>query len=128
LALHVRLVAALFVLWGALTIVIGLSTLALGVGAVAFIASSGTNQVVASLTAAAFTGLGAAAIVWGAIHVGVGAYLRRLGPRARLAALMLGTVDVLLLPYGTALGIYTLWVLLNESAKRHFEGTLLSTS
>jgi hypothetical protein len=97
-------------------------------GAVAFIASSGTNQVVASLTAAAFTGLGAAAIVWGAIHVGVGAYLRRLGPRARLAALMLGTVDVLLLPYGTALGAYTLWVLLNESAKRHFEGTLLSTS
>jgi hypothetical protein len=128
LALHVRLVAALFVLWGALTIVIGLSTLALGMGAVAFIASSDTNQVVASLTAAAFTGLGAAAIVWGAIHVGVGASLRRLGPRARLAALMLGTVDVLLLPYGTALGVYTLWVLLNESAKRHFEGTLLSTS
>ena len=35
--------------------------------------------------------------------------------------LMLGTVDLLLLPYGTALGVYSLWILLREDAKRMFE-------
>ena len=35
--------------------------------------------------------------------------------------LMLGTVDLLLLPYGTALGVYSLWTLLREDAKRLFE-------
>ena len=30
---------------------------------------------------------------------------------------MLGSVDLLLLPYGTALGVYALWVLLSEDAK-----------
>ena len=37
-----------------------------------------------------------------------------------LAALMLGSVDLLLLPYGTALGSYGLWVLLSEDAKKQF--------
>ena len=35
-------------------------------------------------------------------------------------ALMLGSVDLLLLPYGTALGVYALWVLLNEDGKKLF--------
>jgi hypothetical protein len=33
---------------------------------------------------------------------------------------MLGSVDLLLLPYGTALGAYALWVLLNERGKALF--------
>jgi hypothetical protein len=35
--------------------------------------------------------------------------------------MMLGTVDLLLLPYGTALGVYSLWILLREDAKQLFE-------
>jgi hypothetical protein len=34
-----------------------------------------------------------------------------------MAALMLGSIDLLLLPYGTALGLYGLWVLLHEDGK-----------
>jgi hypothetical protein len=34
---------------------------------------------------------------------------------------MLGAVDLLLLPYGTALGAYALWVLLNEEGKSLFK-------
>ena len=40
-----------------------------------------------------------------------------------MGAIMLAAVDLLLLPYGTALGIYALWVLLREEAKRIFEET-----
>ena len=47
--------------------------------------------------------------------------LRRRRPWARLLALMLGSVDLLLLPYGTALGVYALWVLLHEKGKALFE-------
>ena len=120
---HVDFLGVLFVVWGLLTIVIGISTLALGVGAVALIASasrSGGSQVAAGITAAAFTTLAFIAILWGAAHVIVGLPLRRLTPWSRLIALMLGSVDLLLLPYGTALGVYALYLLLREDGKRLF--------
>ena len=37
-----------------------------------------------------------------------------------MLALMLGAIDLLLLPYGTALGCYALWVLLHEEGKKMF--------
>jgi hypothetical protein len=106
-----------------LTALVGVSTLALGVGAVALIASAGRSeggQVAAGLTAAIFTLLAIIAIGWGAAHVIVGVPLRRFKPWARVLALTLGSVDLLLLPYGTALGIYALWLLLGESGRQLF--------
>jgi hypothetical protein len=123
---HVDLVGTLFTVWGILTALIGLSTLALGIGAVAIITSAshgGANgQVAAGLTAAAFTTLAIIAIAWGVAHIVVGVALGRYRPWARLVALMLGSVDLVLLPYGTALGVYALWVLLSEEAKPLFTG------
>ena len=121
---HVDFVGVLFVVWGLLTTLVGVSTLALGVSAVALIASAsrggGGGQVAAGLTAAIFTALAIIAIVWGAAHVIVGVPLRQRKPWARLVALMLGSVDLLRLPYGTALGAYALWVLLHEQGKALF--------
>ena len=121
---HVDLVGVLFILWGLLTTLVGLSTLALGVGALALIGSEtpdGTGQFAAGVVATAFTTLALIAIVWGASHVVVGMPLRRRRPWSRVLALTLGSVDLVLLPYGTALGCYTLWALLNEGGKRLFE-------
>ena len=120
---HVDFLGVLFIVWGLLTVVVGVSTLALGVGAVALITSAsrgGGGQVAAGITAAAFTTLAFIAILWGTAHVIVGVPLRRYTPWSRLIALMLGSVDLLLLPYGTALGVYALYVLLNEKGKRLF--------
>ena len=120
---HVDFVGVLFIVWGLLTTLVGVSTLALGVAAVALIATAGRGgggQVAAGLTAAIFTTLAIIAIVWGAAHVVVGVPLRQRKPWARLVALMLGSVDLLLLPYGTALGVYALWVLLSEGGKSVF--------
>lgn len=114
---HVALTGVLFIVWGSLTILIGVSTLALGVGAIALMASASHPGVAAGFLAATFTTLAILAIVWGAAHVGVGVYLRRRIHWSRLAALMLATIDLLLLPYGTALGCYALWVLLSEKGK-----------
>ena len=120
---HVDLVGILFILWGLMTTLVGLSTLALGVGAVALIASgaaSGGEQFAAGITAATFTALALIAILWGAAHIVVGVPLRHHRHWSRVAALVLGSVDLVLLPYGTAVGCYALWVLLSEPAKRLF--------
>jgi hypothetical protein len=123
LAAHLDFLGVLFIVWGLLTMLVGVSTLALGIGAASLITSGGHGdgaQVAAGLTAAVFTALAIIAIVWGAAHVVVGVPLRLRRARARILALMLGSVDLLLLPYGTALGVYALWVLLSESGKALF--------
>lgn len=119
---HIDLLGVLFIVWGLLTTIVGLSTLALGVGAVAIITSgSRPASFGASFTAAAFTTLAVIAILWGILHVAVGVPLRRHRSWSRLGGLMLGSIDLVLLPYGTALGFYALWVLLRQDAKRMFE-------
>jgi len=121
---HVDFVGLLFIVWGILTALIGLSMLSLGIGAVAILESAsrtGGVQFAAGLTAATFATLAIIAVIWGAAHIMVGIPLRRRRPAARLLALTLGAVDVVLLPYGTALGCYAMWVLLNEDGKKLFE-------
>jgi hypothetical protein len=122
LAFHVDLAGVLFVIWGLLTTLIGLSTLALGIAATALVTSASQNgrQLAAGLMAAAFTTLAVLAIIWGAAHIAVGLPLRRHRHWSRLAALMLGSVDLLLLPYGTALGCYALWALLHHDGRKLF--------
>lgn len=124
MAAYLDFLGVLFVVWGLLTSLVGLSTLALGVSAASLIASAsrggGGGQMAAGLTAAAFTTLGIIAIAWGAAHVIVGLSMRRRTHWSRLLALMLGAIDLPLLPYGTALGCYALWVLLHEDGKKLF--------
>jgi hypothetical protein len=120
---HVDLVGLLFIIWGLLTTLIGLSMLALGISAVALIRSAargGGGQMAAGIAVAAFTTLAVIAIIWGLAHVIVGVPLRRRRHWSRVLALMLGSVDLLLLPYGTALGCYALWVLLSERGRALF--------
>lgn len=123
MSFHADLVGALFVVWGALTVAIGASMLALGIGALALLGSAATGggQFAAGLAAGIFTSFAVVALTWGVAHIAVGLPLRRRRPWARLAALVLGSVDLLLLPYGTALGCYALATLLREDAKRLYE-------
>ena len=124
MARHVDFVGVLFVVWGVVTALVGLSTLALGVGGASLATSPNlAGGVAVGVTAAAFITLAVIAIAWGAGHVMIGVMLRRHRHSARLAALMVGSIDLLLLPYGTALGCYALWVLLSERGKALF-GTI----
>ena len=123
-ATHVDLVGMLFVVWGGLTILIGASTLGLGLAAASLItaaAEAGRGRFAASLTAATFTAFAFLAILWGAGHVMVGVQVRRRRHWARMGAVLLSCVDLLLLPYGTALGVYALWILLRDETKPFFE-------
>jgi hypothetical protein len=119
---QVDFLALLFIVWGLLTVLVGLSTLALGFGAFSLITSAahGDGRVAAGVMAAVFGTLAIIAIVWGVAHVVVGVPLRRLRPWSRIMALVLGSVDLLLLPYGTALGVFALYVLLSGEGRQLF--------
>ncbi len=123
---HVDLLGSLFMLWGALTMIIGASTLALGIAAGALMRSAeaaGGGRLAAGLTAATFVALAILGLAWGLLHIVVGTVVRRRRHWSRVAALVIGSIDLLLLPYGTMLGVYSLWTLLPGRTKILFEPT-----
>jgi uncharacterized membrane protein (DUF2068 family) len=121
-ARHIDFLGILYLIWGGLAILLGCASFALAAGS-AMIVSTGArgDQVIeaaAGLTAVTFALIGGVALVWGAIHAASGRALRRQRPWSRQATLALGIVNLVFLPFGTALGIYSLWVLLHEDARR----------
>ena len=72
-----------------------------------------TVSFAAGLTAAVFASIGAFSLIWGIAHIWAAALLRRRAPRPRLM-LGLAVVNLLVFPFGTALGAYALWMLLTQ--------------
>lgn len=120
---HVNLLAILWSVWGALTILVGVSTMLLAVGALAAVIGprGETLAFAAGLTAAAFALTGGFALLWGGVHVWAGALVRRKAAAGRVLSLGLAVLNLLILPFGTALGIYALWILLTNEGRRLFE-------
>ena len=120
---HVTILAILCSLWGALAMLVGVSLLLLSVGAIAILFSPDGRAVTfaASLTATAFAVMGAVALIWGAAHVGASVLLRRRQAAGRVLTLGLAIVNLLVLPFGTALGVYAMWILLTNDGRRLFE-------
>jgi hypothetical protein len=123
---HVDFLSTLYLTWGGIFTLVALAGFALAAGAAAIATSAGpvrfSSEVAARLTAATIGAVALIALVWGALHVFVGRTLRRHRPSARLMALGLAVGNLVLLPFGTALGAYACWVLLNEEGRRLFEG------
>jgi hypothetical protein len=120
---HVRLLGILAGIWGALATLVGLSMLLLAVGALALVGDPDTETVsfAAGLTAAVFVSIGVFSLLWGVAHIWVATLLRRLSPLGRAVMLGLAIVNLLVFPFGTALGAYALWILLTNEGRRLFE-------
>jgi len=70
--------------------------------------------------------LGAVSAVWaltGLIGILAGWGLLDRQPWARMLAIVLGCIALLHIPFGTALGIYTLWVLLPPESEQEYRRT-----
>jgi len=102
---------------------VGLSMLLLAAAPVAILNSRQGDAVgfAASFMAAVFAVTGLFALLWGAAHLWAATRLRRREAIGRMMTLGLALVDLLILPFGTALGIYALWVLLTDEGRRLFE-------
>jgi hypothetical protein len=120
---HVRLLRVLVGLWGGLSVLVGISMLLLAAGAWAELRQSlGTGvEFAAGLTMLVFAGIGGFALVWGGTHVWAATLLRRRRPLGRVLTLGLALANLLVLPFGTALGAYALWTLLTNDGRRLFE-------
>lgn len=102
---------------------VGVSMLLLAAGAWAeFRQSLGTAvEFAAGITTIVFFAIGAFCLFWGGAHVWAAALLARRRPVGRVVTLGLAVVNLLVLPFGTALGIYALWILLTDEGRRLFE-------
>ncbi len=122
---HVDLVGLLFMLWGGMTLLLSVSLLSTGVAATAIGAavsqSLSEGTLTAGIVAAVFFTLAALGFLFGLTHLWVGSRLRRLREWARAFAIVLAVVDLVCVPFGTGLGIYALWALLNERSKPLFD-------
>ena len=120
---HVDLLGTLASLWGALAMLVGVSMLFLAAGALAELLAPVANRVdfAASLTAAVFVFIGVFALIWGGAHVWAAVLLTRRRASGRVLSLALALVNLLVLPFGTAFGVYALWVLLRDEGRRLFE-------
>jgi hypothetical protein len=59
--------------------------------------------------------------VFGVIHLLLAWGLYERQPWARVLAIVVACLALIRIPFGTALGIYTLWVLLPESSGREYD-------
>ena len=121
---HVDFLSWLHLAWGAIFLLVALAGGALAVGAFAIASGSGPVAVTSPM-AARFTGvtlvfLSLTAFLWAALHIWIGRALGAYRPWARLLALGLAVVNLVLLPFGTALGAYACWVLLKDEGRKLF--------
>jgi hypothetical protein len=102
---------------------VGISMLLLAAGAWAELRESvGTTlEFAAGFTTLVFAAIGTFALLWGGAHLWAAALVARRRPAGRILTLALALVNLLVLPFGTALGVYAIWVLLTDEGRRLFE-------
>ena len=118
--IHLAVLGRLHILLGGFAVLVGVS---LG------ILAAGTRVALVQLEDTGDTGrvgvwllivCGAVLVVGGVLLMLTGRALNRRQPGARTAALVLAVPNLLVVPFGTALGVYSFWVLLNDEARREF--------
>ena len=117
---HVNLLGILQVVWGWIGLLLGVSMLLLAGGAVIIGFTSQGQEIPAGVTAAAFALCAAALLAFGVGNAWAGRAIKRRVPAGRIAAMVLAIANLFVLPFGTALGIYAMWVLLHDEARAMF--------
>ena len=120
---HIDVLGYLHLVWGAFGMLSGISLAVLAVGtniAAIELGSVGAAQraavwifVIFAVTLAGF----------GVTMAVIGRGLQRRWPRGRVAALVLAVPNLTIVPFGTALGVYTFWVLQNDDARIEFSAS-----
>jgi hypothetical protein len=118
---HVNLLGLLQLAWGGMGLLLSASLLLLAVGAGAIARSTPGESFTPTFTALLFVVFAAALALGGWANVWVGRAIRHHRAAGRTGALGMSVVNLFVLPFGTALAIYTYWVLLHNDARALFE-------
>lgn len=106
--------------WGTIALVLAASLLLLAGGAAAIVRTASGDPWTAIFTALLFTLFAAALGLCGWANIWVGRGLRQLKPAGRTGAFVVSVINLFVLPFGTALAIYSYWVLLHNDARALF--------
>jgi len=117
-ASHLRLLAILWLVMSALRVLPGLMFTGITMGGMRFFRPEVPQFVHLILPA-----IGGFLILGGIAGLAVGWGLLTHQSWARVLAIVMGFLSLLHVPFGTALGIYTLWVLLPEQSEREYRST-----
>jgi hypothetical protein len=117
---HIDVLGRLHFVWGVFGALTGVSLAVLAVGTGAALAELGSSGRAEDAAVWVFAVGSAFLAGGGAVMMAVGRALRRRRPSGRTIALALAIPNLLFVPFGTALGAYTFWVLLDDDARRAF--------
>lgn len=126
MTVHLHLLSILQRVWGAIGLLLGASVLMLAAGALAIGWTSRGDEIAAAVTAGAFIVFSVALLAGGGVNAWAGRALARREPAGRIVVLALAVLNLFVLPFGTALGIYALWVLLHNETRLMFEAAARS--
>ena len=117
---HVQLLGLLQLAWGGMGLLLAASLLLLALGAFAIARMPAGDGFTATFTALLFVVFAAALALGGWANAWVGRALRQHRAAGRTGALGVSVLNLFVLPFGTALAIYTFWVLLHNEARALF--------
>lgn len=117
---HLEALVVLHRLWGAFGALTGISLVVLGIGTDAALLQLGLPGRAEHAAVWILIASGLLLVALGAAAVLAARGIRRRQPVARLAALALAMPNLVIVPFGTALGVYTIWALINDDARREF--------
>lgn len=123
MAQHVKILGILHIVFGAMGVLGAVTVLLIfgGISAVVGVGAHSTDSLAAVPIIGAIGGfifILVLALSLPGLIAGIG--LLQLRPWARMLTLILSAFDLLSVPFGTALGIYGFWVLLNREAELMF--------
>lgn len=118
---HVNLLGLLQLTWGGMGLLLGASLLLLAAGAAAIARQPEADPLTAGAMSLLLVIFATAVALGGWASVWTGRALRQHRSPGRTGALLLALLNLFVLPFGTALAIYTFWVLLHNDARALFE-------
>jgi hypothetical protein len=123
---HVKVLGALQVAFGAVGLLLAALMVFVFGGAAGIVGASDNPEASIAVPIIGLTGVALVAVLamtsLPGIIIGVG--LLRLRPWARIAGIAISIIALVMIPFGTIVGVYGLWVLFSKDAERLFASPL----
>jgi hypothetical protein len=120
---HIKIVAILHIVFGSLAVLGGLVVLAVFGGIATMIGASGSADAMPAVPIVGGIGgiIALVLFVLGVPGVIAGIGLLKFRPWARILGIIISALDLIHVPFGTALGVYGLWALLSREGEQLFQ-------
>jgi hypothetical protein len=124
---HVKVLGALQIALGALGLFGAVILVVLFGGAAGIVGASGDPQASIAIPIIGLTGMALVTVLLlmslPSMIIGIG--LLRLRPWSRIAGMVLSIIGLMMIPFGTIVGVYGLWVLFSKDTERIFTPSVL---